>query len=67
MDTKSSRRPKGLYLLSLRKFALRSKRREVFLSVVGSCYTTFDAKLFEDAATLLPAYIILLEHVWFCS
>ena len=37
--------------------ALRSKRREVFPSILGSCYTTFDAKLFEDAATLLPGYI----------
>ena len=37
--------------------ALRSKRGEVFLSVLGSCYTTLDAKLFEDAATFLPGYI----------
>ena len=27
---------------------------EVFLSILGSCYTTLDAKLFGDAATLLP-------------
>ena len=31
-----------------------SKRREVFLSTLGSCYTIFDAKLLEDADTLLP-------------
>ena len=35
--------------------ALRSKRRETFLSILGSSYTIFDAKLFEDAATLLIA------------
>ena len=28
--------------------ALRSKRREVFLFILGRCYTTLDAKLFED-------------------
>ena len=38
---------------------LRSKRREVFLSVLGSCHTTLDAKLFEDAATLLPDFIVI--------
>ena len=27
----------------------RLKRRVVFLFILGSCYTTFDAKLFEDA------------------
>ena len=31
---------------------------DVFLSILGSCYTTLDAKLFEDAATLLPVYIV---------
>ena len=41
---------------SLLTKAPRSKRREVFLSILSSCYTTLDAKLFEDAATLLPGY-----------
>ena len=36
---------------------LRSKRREEFLSILGSCYTTLDAKLFEDASTLLSGHI----------
>ena len=27
------------------------------MSILGSCYTTLDAKLFEDAATLLPGFI----------
>ena len=27
------------------------KRREVFLSISGGCHTTFEANLFEDAAT----------------
>ena len=40
--------------------ALRSKRREVFLSILGSCYTTLDAILFEDAATLLPGFFICI-------
>ena len=30
------------------------KRREAFLYILGNCFTTFDVKLFEDAATLLP-------------
>ena len=34
--------------------ALKSKRREVFLSILGGCYATFDAKLFKNAATLFP-------------
>ena len=29
----------------------------MFLSILGSCYTTFDGKLFENAATPLPGYI----------
>ena len=34
-----------------------SKRREVFLSILGNCYTTLDAKLFEEAATLFHGYV----------
>ena len=34
-----------------------SKRREVFLSILSGCYTTLNAKLFEDAATLFPGYV----------
>ena len=45
-----------LFILTLLTKALRSKRREFFLSILGSYYTTLDAKLFEDAATLLPGY-----------
>ena len=33
-----------------------SKRREVFLTILGGCYITFHAQLFEDAATLLLGY-----------
>ena len=32
------------------------KRGEVFLCILDSC-ATFDAKIFEDADTLLPGYI----------
>ena len=35
----------GLKIAGLTK-ALRSKRREVFLPILGSCYTTLDAKLY---------------------
>ena len=28
------------------------------MSSLGSFYTTLDAKMFEDAATLLPGYIV---------
>ena len=37
--------------------ALRSKRREVFLSVLGSCYTSLHAKLFEDVPSPLSGYM----------
>ena len=43
-------------LVQTKALGLRSNRREVFLSILGSCYTILDAKLFEDAATLLPGY-----------
>ena len=36
-----------------------------FLSILGSCYTTLDAKLFEDAATLLPGFICLADVDFF--
>ena len=39
---------------------LLTKTRNVekyFIYILGSCYTTLDAKLLEDAATLLPGYI----------
>ena len=49
-------RLKGLCQLVLTK-ALKSKRQEVFLSILGTCYTTLDATLFEDAAMLLLGYI----------
>ena len=39
----STFQPKGLTLLTK---ALRSKRQKVYLSILGSCYTTLDAKLF---------------------
>ena len=44
---------------------LMSKRREIFLSILGSCYTIIDAKLFEDAATChMPyTYICIYIHV----
>ena len=32
--------------------AIRSKCWKMFLSTLGSCYNTFDAKLFEDTAML---------------
>ena len=38
--------------------ALRLKRREMFSSILGCCYTTFDANVLEETATLLPGYII---------
>ena len=34
-------------ILTLQTKALRSKRREAFLSILSSCYTTLDAKLLE--------------------
>ena len=36
--------------------AVRSKRREVFLSILGSCYTTLDAKflIMENVSTTTP-------------
>ena len=43
-------------ILTLLTKALRSKRRDVFLSILSSCYTTLDAKLFEDAGTLPLGY-----------
>ena len=48
---------RAFFILTLLTKALWSKRREVFLFIFGSCYTTLDAKLFEDTATLLPGYI----------
>ena len=36
------------------------ENRGKHLSILGSCYTTLDANLFEDAATLLPGFIALL-------
>ena len=52
IDKNTSRR----FDLTLLTKTLSSKRREVFLSILGSCYTTMDAKLFEDAATLFLGY-----------
>ena len=40
----------------LRAF-VKSKRREVFLPILGSCYTTLDAKLFEDAGREVWQYL----------
>ena len=52
-----------ILILTLLTKALRWKRREVFLFILGNCYTTLDAKLFEDAVTLLPGYIgTLFNH-----
>ena len=33
------------------------------MSILDSCYTSLNAKLFEDAATLL-AGLIILEHIY---
>ena len=52
-----------LVILTLLTKALRSKRREVFLSILGSCYSTLDSKLFKDAATLLPGYMYFIVNV----
>ena len=35
---------------------LKSTHGEMFSSISGSCYITFDAKLLEDVATLLLGY-----------
>ena len=51
--------PLFTFILTLLTKALKSKRREVFLSILGSCHTILDAKLFEDTATLLFGYIVL--------
>ena len=40
-----------------------SKRGKVFSSILGSCFTTLDAKLFKDAATLLPGYTSSLRLI----
>ena len=47
------------YILTLLTKALMSKHREVFWPILSSYYTTLDAKLFKNAATLLPGYIII--------
>ena len=50
----------GLVLTLLTK-ALSSKRREVFLSMLGSCCTTLDANLFGD----MPRRpLVILERIY---
>ena len=48
-----------MVVVTLLTKAFKSKRREVFLSILGSCCTILDAKLFEDAATLHPGFMEL--------
>ena len=51
--------------------ALRSKRREAFLSILGSCYTTLDAKLivikFQSKFYDFVEYLISLNNIFLIS
>ena len=55
--------PLFTFILTLLTKALRSIRQKPFLADLGSCYTTLDANLFEDAAALLLGYIGTYLHL----